>query len=586
MDLQGKKQIPSLGLVLVIDRSGSMSDGKLELAKEAAMRTVELLRDVDTVGVVAFDSAPWWVVEPTKLTKRDEVLKKIQSIQPQGGTEIYTALEAGYQGLLNLEAQRKHMILLTDGQSATNLSYDIITDAMNENMMTLSTVAVGEGSDVMLLESLAKAAKGRFYFTKDQSTLPAIFSRETVLMSRTYIVDGTITPSIGDGADWRSLWKDGAPNLQAYIATTPKEMAEVALWSPDGDPLLARWTYGSGRSIAWTSDLTGKWSPDWVKWGSFPKIFAEWVKWTFPEFDRSPYSIKAEVEGGDGKLIVESTGEDYATGNGAGLWAGLQNEDSLSPLKRLMPVAPGRYEAQLDVVKPGAYLAQIGMPNDANNATSINGGTTAGFVIPYSPEYRIGDEEGPELLKGLASSTNGRELGWEDAGKSYSFEPLKNRVPFDWTRELLVIVLLLWLLDIALRRLSLPWHRISTVITAPFSRLQRSQTGIAPPNIESTTALTRMKKRAEERNRFYGNDSSNEQRDKSQMGTPPSVATIPPSGKFKERDLLSTSSNVNNSADQRLSANDVQSKPEVQSSTPTDRTVSRLLAAKNKNNKL
>src|SRR5690606_35000572 len=105
MDLKGRKKLPSLGLVLVIDRSGSMSDGKLELAKEAAIRTVELMRDEDTVGVVAFDSAPWWVVEPTKLTDRESVIESIQGVQPAGGTEIYTALDAGYQGLLKLEAE-------------------------------------------------------------------------------------------------------------------------------------------------------------------------------------------------------------------------------------------------------------------------------------------------------------------------------------------------------------------------------------------------------------------------------------------------------------------------------------------------
>jgi len=80
MDLKGKRQLPSLGLILVIDKSGSMADDKIELAKEAAMRTVELMRDEDTVGVVAFDSSPWWVVKPTKLTNRDEVISGIQGI--------------------------------------------------------------------------------------------------------------------------------------------------------------------------------------------------------------------------------------------------------------------------------------------------------------------------------------------------------------------------------------------------------------------------------------------------------------------------------------------------------------------------
>ncbi|RIX51731.1 VWA domain-containing protein [Paenibacillus nanensis] len=509
MDLQGRKQIPSLGLVLVIDRSGSMADGKLELAKEAAMRTVELLRDVDTVGVVAFDSTPWWVVEPTPLTNRDEVLQKIQGIQAEGGTEIYMALDAGFKGLLEIDAQRKHMILLTDGQSSTSMNYKTITDAMNENLMTLSTVAVGEGSDQALLQRLANDGKGRYYFTRDQSTLPAIFSRETVLMSRTYIVDGTIAPSVGDAGNWSALFDSGVPRLQAYVATTPKEMAEVALWSPDGDPLLARWTYGAGRSVAWTSDMIGKWAPEWVQWNRFPEALTEWVKWTFPQFDGSPYRISAAMDGGSGKLIVETTGDQYETGSVSGLAAALEEEEGEAAAKRLMPVAPGRYEAQLGEMEPGAYLTQIGSLSAAEGGSAIREGTTAGFVIPYSPEYRIGNQEGSELLAQIASVTGGRKLSVEEAEEAFRFEPVKLKVPYDWSRELLVIALLLWLIDIALRRLSLPWARIAAAVALPFHSLRR--TASPNPNArQRADSIGRIKQRTAEKSKFYGQESKHE----------------------------------------------------------------------------
>lgn len=563
MDLQGRKQIPSLGLVLVIDRSGSMADGKLELAKEAAMRTVELLRDVDTVGVVAFDSTPWWVVEPTPLTDRDEVLEKIQGIQPEGGTEIYTALDAGYKGLLDINAQRKHMILLTDGQSSTSMNYATITDAMNENLMTLSTVAVGEGSDQALLQKLANDGKGRYYYTQDQSTLPAIFSRETVLMSRTYIVDGTIAPSVGDAGDWRTLWDGGVPKLQAYVATTPKEMAEVALWSPDGDPLLARWTFGAGRSVAWTSDMTGKWSPEWVKWDRFPEALTEWVKWTFPQFDSSPYRVSASMDGGSGKLIVESTGDEYAAGSAGGLAASLEGTDGEISAERLMPVAPGRYEAQLETLEPGAYLTQIGRLTREEGASGVSEGTTTGFVVPYSAEYRIGNQEGSSLLAQIASITGGRQLSADEAEEAYQFEPSRQRVPYDWSRELLIAVLLLWLIDIALRRLSLPWTRIAAVVMRPIRGLR----GAASPAVTGSAridSISKMKQRTEEKSRFY--------RQESQESKPKPIARA----ETRASELSAVSTNTQTEA--RSAAEHLSQ----QEDTAQAATINRLLAAKNK----
>ena len=62
MEVTGKHELPSLGLVIVMDRSGSMAGQKMELAKEAAARSVELLREDDVVGVIAFDDKPWEIV--------------------------------------------------------------------------------------------------------------------------------------------------------------------------------------------------------------------------------------------------------------------------------------------------------------------------------------------------------------------------------------------------------------------------------------------------------------------------------------------------------------------------------------------
>lgn len=522
MDLKGKRQLPSLGLILVIDRSGSMVGGKLELAKEAAMRTIELMRPEDSVGVVAFDSTPWWIVEPTKLTDREEVLDKIQSIQADGGTEIFPALDTAYNKLLEMDAQRKHIILLTDGQSASNPGYAALTQGMVDNKMTMSTVAVGDGADQVMLEQLAKQAKGRFYFTNDESTLPAIFSRETVLMSRTYIVEQNAPPLVGQAGSWSSMWQNGVPNLQAYIATTAKETAEVALLSPQGDPILARWAYGSGRTVAWTSDLTGKWSRDWVQWGALPNVLAEWIKWTFPQFESTPYSATAALDGREAMLRLRTEGSDTAAKLSAVVTDEAGESTPLSPL----PAAPGEYAASLPISKPGVYLMQVNEQSAAAGGAEApnTGSTTTGFVIPYSPEYRLTGENGAEALQQLADATGGRLLSLDAPQEAYRFNPVESRQPYDWTRELLLLILLLWLVDILLRRLSLPWQRIGRMLLARLGlvggRLQRNEPAAAPSG-----AMSRLQQRKSRTAGFYG-----ERADTTDVAPTP---TSPASGQVK-----------------------------------------------------
>jgi uncharacterized protein YegL len=494
MDLKGRRQMPSLGLILVIDRSGSMDGGKLELAKEAALRAIGLLRDSDTVGVVAFDDAPWWVVEPTKLTDRDAVMDAVQGIQPAGGTDIYPAVSAALDRMLELDAQRRHIILLTDGMSAGGGNYGALTAAMNDAGITMSTVAVGYDADTALLKRLADAAKGRYYFTADQSTIPAIFSRETAMMARTYIVENRFAPAIGQAGGWLPLFSAGVPAVDAYVATTPKETAETVLLSPEGDPLLARWSYGAGRSVAWTSDLAGKWSADWTTWPQFPDVLAAWVKWTFPQFSAEPYQVLTKMEGGTAELTITSQG-DTGTGN---LTAKVAGEDGGAETLRPVPVAPGEYAVRLDNPRPGAYFMQIGGDGEADGSSS--GGSLAGFVIPYSPEFRIAEgEEGRELLGEIARITGGRILPLDRPGEVFRAERIAAVGKRDLTRGLLIAALLLWLADIAVRRLSLPWGKIAAALTGRLA----VRRGHGANAASTASAWSRLKDRTRSAGEFY-----------------------------------------------------------------------------------
>ncbi|PCL90873.1 VWA domain-containing protein [Paenibacillus lautus] len=496
MELEGKREIPSLGLILVIDRSGSMDGNKIELAKESAMRTVELMRAKDTVGVVAFDDQPWWVVPPQKLGDKEEVLSSIQSIPSAGGTNIYPAVSSALEEMLKIDTQRRHIILMTDGQSAMNSGYQDLTDTMVENKITMSSVAVGMDADTNLLQSLADAAKGRYYFVEDETTLPAVFSREAVMLAKSYIVDKPFVPAVQNPGDWASLFQQGVPGLYGYVAATPKSSAQTVLSSPEPDPILSRWQYGSGRTVAWTSDLSGKWSKEWVSWSGFADTLTEIVKWTFPQFTSSPYEVTTETAGNQVKLQVIANGENPPEK----LNAVIGDDEAGEQTVELIQEAPGRYTGLVNVSKPGAFLMSL---EDASGEEPLQAAPGTGFVVPYSPEYRLSSGSGQEAMKRLAEATGGRVLSWDDPAEVFDREATSRMQLHDWSYPLLAAALLLWVADIAVRRLALPWGAIGARMAALLRR-RPAPAGEAAPD----AGLERLAARKARAAQFYGGSSA------------------------------------------------------------------------------
>ena len=83
MNVKTDVRIPSVSVVFVLDRSGSMGtktggEEKLAIAKRAALSSIELLNRRDRVGVLAFDSGRQWIVSPTEAGMRGPIAEKLR----------------------------------------------------------------------------------------------------------------------------------------------------------------------------------------------------------------------------------------------------------------------------------------------------------------------------------------------------------------------------------------------------------------------------------------------------------------------------------------------------------------------------
>ncbi|MDF7800294.1 VWA domain-containing protein [Pontiellaceae bacterium B1224] len=270
-----EKETPSMAMALVIDKSGSMSGVPIELARQAAKATVELLGPRDKIGVIGFDSQPFIACEMTPASDVGRVQDAIDSLQAGGGTSIYPGMVEGERMLRSAGTRVRHMILLTDGQSAPG-DAEGISESMALSGITVSTVALGGGAARELLKRIAQIGRGRYYETMDPSSVPRIFTKETMAVSRSAIKEEPFIPvavnTLGflEGVDF-----DDAPYLLGYVMTRLKPAALIHLITEGGDPLLASGQYGLGVGMAFTSDASDMWAGEWVEWKGFGPFWAQ-----------------------------------------------------------------------------------------------------------------------------------------------------------------------------------------------------------------------------------------------------------------------------------------------------------------------
>ena len=281
MDVDSATEQPSVALMLCVDRSGSMSGVKMELAKEAARATAEALAHEDRIGVITFDNIARTAVRLQRAGNRFRIASRIRRINAGGGTHIYPALQQAYQALERIEAKVKHVILLSDGH-ASRSGIDALVAQMRRSAITVTTVGIGAQVDRDLLEAIADRGGGRSYFTDRPETLPRIFVRETRKIAGESVIERRVrarrAPGSGRVDLLRGVPLKSAPPLLGFVDSKVKPGAEELLRLSSGDPLLVRWRLGLGRVSVWTSDLKNRWAHRWIDWGGYAVLVRQMVR--------------------------------------------------------------------------------------------------------------------------------------------------------------------------------------------------------------------------------------------------------------------------------------------------------------------
>ena len=451
MELNSKKVLPPGALVLVMH--GMEFNNGNQVARQCAVGVLDAMGPNDELGVVLWDGQDRWLFPLTKVSDKQDLGRQLMGMNQGDLPSFQNVMTMGFQGLKESTASLKHMILFSDGDPGA--PSDELMASMRDEKITVSTVLIAghAGPDTMI--EIAEKGDGRFYNITNPAQLPQIFLKETAVILKTAIYEEPFTPQqIAASEALTGFAPGGYPPLLGYVATSEKPRAETPLLTAQGDPLLAHWQYGLGRAVAFTSDARAKWGSQWIGWARYQTFWSQLANWSLRRVETGSLDAQVAIEQGSGLIRVEAMDAAGNYRNFLDLQAvvvGPKGGRELVPLKQ---TAAGRYEAAFETRETGAYLVHLReMENGELRASQVIGAN-----LDHSPEFA---ESRPNLarLERLAEIGGGKLLSRDfDADNPFERDRHKTFQPVDLWEWLLKFAVILFPIDVGVRRIQLDWE--------------------------------------------------------------------------------------------------------------------------------
>lgn len=417
--IKNSKVLPK-GALAMIMHAAETGDGN-NLMKNVAVKAIEALGEQDLVGLAHWNGVESWLWNrngspPGLLPIRDEagdnrprMTAALGRMFPGDMPDFDPTLKMALQSLNGVQdAAVKHVIVISDGDPVPPTP--AVVQQFVAGKITISTVEVAAHGNIGLntMSKLAADTGGKFYKIKEgqNKTIPRIFQKEARRVARPLIHEepAGFAPQVAFHHEWIS-GIEGFPALTGYVMTTPKEnsLVEISLTAPRPEgrtnALLARWSYGLGKSVCFTSDAGGaRWTKAWTDgWSDYDRFFTQVIRWSMrPPQEEGEFSLITEItEDRKVRVIVTALDEDEGFQNLLEM-AGSALGPGGKPIEvRMEQVAPGRYVGEFDAPDSGGYLVTV---RPAPQAPTL---LRSGVSVPYASEYRFRATNEP-LLRSLA----------------------------------------------------------------------------------------------------------------------------------------------------------------------------------------
>ena len=178
-------------VLLLLDVSGSMNDdGKMDKLKSSIRRLVMMLREVDVLTMIAYNSDSWELLPPTPVNDNQAIIALVDSLKPYGYTNGVKGLETAYESLEKqlIQGGNNQLIIATDGKFNSSKfsekdAIQMVKDNSNKGIV-LSIIGFGEDKEAArLMNKLADLGDGSFLQVKDNEDPTDLLAEEIKLRS-------------------------------------------------------------------------------------------------------------------------------------------------------------------------------------------------------------------------------------------------------------------------------------------------------------------------------------------------------------------------------------------------------------------
>ena len=405
MDIKQRKILPR-GALVVILHTCEIQDGNA-WARDIGLAALEVLSSRDLMGALAYGGrGEDWVFPLQPVGDKMQMRTALRTAMPGDMPDVGSTLGMAYQGLRQANAAVKRVIIISDGDPAPPPKS--LLKALAGAKISVSTVCIAPHSfnDQNMLKWIAKSTGGNYYYVTDPQKLPQIFTKEAAVVRKGILVEEPFTPKVRHDSELlQGIAETGLPKLTGYVTTTPKDNATVPLVSHEGDPVLAHWRHGLGKSVAFTSDVTSRWAAEWLGWEGFNRFWAQAVRWAMRDAQPTNFRVDTRVKDGRGYVRIDAVDEQGKFVNflrPQGVVTGPAPDFARVNLS-LLQTAPGIYEGTFPLDDRGVYMVNL----TYERGDGTQGMIPAGLALGYSREYEY-NTTNRGLLEQIAAVGGGK----------------------------------------------------------------------------------------------------------------------------------------------------------------------------------